>query len=410
MSQHEEDVEQAGEPWPGGEGGGAGKTECASEAAEARRLLERLLGASPLRRPILARSPELASLPLAELLIAESLRAEPRDAERSEELARLAMAIAHQGHPRAEAARADSVKARACALAANARRRRQERSVAEEMFRQAAFYLTGPPEAPERAFFCQLLARLRREQGRLDEAEGCLWRAALIYCRRGEAHAEGLCLAELGSALFDEGELDRALPPLERAWEAVDARLAQEPALRAGLMLAVCHAERGDEARALDLVLRTRPLFGGEVAGNLPMLAWLDGRAALLTGRLEEARGLLETARHGFLSERRLHEAALATLDLALLAAEAGRLGRIHPLYHDLGQFFPLNLRLAGVLRVLDGFGLVALKGKDVDLRAAAATVAARLRRLRRNPSLTLEISATPAPPTLEGAGSPPSP
>lgn len=377
----------------------------ATEAAEIRRLHRALMRVSVPRRQVLARSAEFASVPLAWKLLAESLREQPANPRDSEELARLALLIARQPHPRELASQVADARARACSLIGNARRLRQERTVAEDMFRQAAFNLTGPPDSPERAFYCRMLAPLRRDQGHLDEAIGLLWRAAAIYGGNEVDLDEGLCLAELGCLLLDEGQPERALAPLERAWRLLDPRFAPAASPRAGLSLALCFAEQGEVESALSLVERCRPMLE-RAGGDTPMLHWLDGRVALLTGRPEVARGLLEAARRGFFAGRRLHEASLATLDLALLAAEAGKLERFHPLLHDLGHFFALDLRLAAVLRTLDGFGLAALRGGG-DLRAAAATAADRLRRLRRSPRLGLEAggprSHAVAPPPAAG-------
>ncbi|MFP5289012.1 MAG: hypothetical protein ACLGI9_24960 [Thermoanaerobaculia bacterium] len=172
------------------------------------------------------RTPESArwNLRLAERLLEESGRTQPAEPEMSEELARLALLIATATEAPEEAARVEGVKALGYCLLGNARRLQEDPREAEEAFRSAAFHLMQPPDSRERAFYCRMLALLRREQGRVEEAVGLLWRAAGIYSGAGDAAEEGACLAELGLLLLEEEEHDRAVPPLARASE----RLAGE--------------------------------------------------------------------------------------------------------------------------------------------------------------------------------------
>ncbi len=91
----------------------------------------------------------------------------------------------------------DRIRARACCLAASARWLLGDVEGAESLFRQAAFQLTGPPNCSERAFYCQTLARLRRDQGQTDEASRLLWRATRLYIESGDREGERACLADL---------------------------------------------------------------------------------------------------------------------------------------------------------------------------------------------------------------------
>lgn len=376
------------------------------EAAAARRLAERLLASPPSERPALARSEGFRNLPLAELLTAQSRAAQPADPERSEALARLALLVAGRLQA-ASPGRVDSVKALAHTLAANARRLLRDRQGAEDLFRAAAFHLTGPPDARERATYCQALALLRLEQGRSDEAAGLLWRAAALFKAKGERAAEASCLARLGLAILDGGEPERAVPPLARAAAGLDPLRTPELAVRVRLGLALCNAALGRAATALRLVEEARPLFGLVLDGHeVAVSSWLLGRIFALTDVTGEAAELLELARARFLADQRLHDTALVTIDLAQLFAETRQTDRLHLLVHELIERFPASLETAGVLRAVAGFVSFAER-RDADLDAAAAMVCDHLRRARRaalpatEPGLEIALAPGPEEPVV---------
>jgi hypothetical protein len=113
---------------------------------------------------------------------------------------------------------------------------------AEAAFRIAAFHLTGPPSSFERAFYCLLLAPLRRLQARPDEATALLWRAVVLCGEIGAEQDLGAALASLGLAYLDEDDPGRALPPLRQAAALLDGSRWPELAGRARLRLAEAEA------------------------------------------------------------------------------------------------------------------------------------------------------------------------
>lgn len=164
----------------------------------------------------------MADLDGAELLLRQSELAQPAEPERSEELARLALLIVGRPHPARLLGRVEEVQARGLCLMGNARRLLGDLQHAEEMLRRAAYHLLGPPESSERAGYCRMLALLRRDQGRGEEAVGLLWRAARIYGDLGERAGEGDCMATLGLLFVERGELERAVDPLRRSREVLE--------------------------------------------------------------------------------------------------------------------------------------------------------------------------------------------
>jgi tetratricopeptide (TPR) repeat protein len=369
--------------------------------AEARRLMDRLLGSAADQRHVLAGTPEFRSLKLAEVLLLESWSLQPAEPALSEEMARLAFFVAAQPYEAALAGRVNDVKARSSVLVGNARRLAGDRLGAEECFRRAVACLTCPPDAMERAFYCQMLAALRRDQGRDDEAASLLWRAALVYNDNADLLEEGACLAELGFLSIAEDQFHRAVLPLSRACEVVDLHRDATLAVHVRLGLALCHASLGQEARAVRLLKATRPMYSrvADSPSQMAHVTWMEGRVAVLTGNLEEAPDLLDTARKSFLRQGKLHDAAFASLDLAAALARARPLESIHFLLHDVMESFPASVGQAGVLRALGSVERALAQGRRAELDAVIAAAADMLRLFRRNPLLAFEeLPRTGAP------------
>jgi hypothetical protein len=367
------------------------------QAAEVRQKMERLLDSPADQRRALAASPELRDLAVAERLLLESWDRQPVSPALSEEMARLALVIAAQWYAPEQAGRVDEVKARASVLVAGAQRLAGNRGEADQAFRRAAAYLTCPPDSVERAFYCQQLAALRHEQERDDEAAGLLWRAALIYNENADLLEEGVCLAELGFLFLAEDQPHRAALPLSRACQVLDLHRDPSLGVRARLALAVCHASLRSEAKALSALQSARQLYDRVAGSPLQMahVTWMEGKVALLTGNLEDAPELLDTARKAFLQQRRLHDSAFAALDLALALLRTGRLRSVQPLIDDVLRAFPADVEQAGVLRVLGMVETALARPSGEELEGRIAGAVARLRSFRRNPLLAFE--GTPA-------------
>lgn len=364
-------------------------------AAEAERLVEELLRKPVKERVALLGQHGFRNLCLADLLLDASGEATREDAERAEELARLALAIAGQPQPKEDLSWSEDVKVRGYCLLGNARRLLRDPRGAEEAFRSAAYHLTQPPDSCERAFYCRMLALLRQEQGRMDEAVGLYWRAAGIFRETGELLDEGECLAELGLLFVEEGEHDRAVHPLARAAEVVNGERTPGLAARVRLGLALCHAALGHRDLATREEEAAQP-FCERVADDDERagVCELRGRIAALTDRVEEGAGLLEAARLHFLAKGRLHQAALATLDLALLWDEDRRLERLREMTRELSDASGPTPQRAGVLDALRGFAREVARGPRAGLGEAASQAVEELRRFRHNPLLALEILA----------------
>jgi tetratricopeptide (TPR) repeat protein len=246
--------------------------------------LERLLATPPVLRPRLLREEEeFRDLDLAGLLLRRSEAAQPHAPRISEEMARLAFTIAEPMARSPWVGRSNDVKARACVLIGNVRRLERDTGAAEEMFSRAVFHLTGPPNCRERAFYCRSLALLRADLGQVDEAAGLLWRAALIYRETGERREAGSCLEQLGFLFLEEEQIERAVPPLTQACQALQPPADAAPYVRCALALAYCHAFLGEPETSRRFLHAARALYPHLPEGEpRTQAAWLEGKVAAL--------------------------------------------------------------------------------------------------------------------------------
>lgn len=245
--------------------------------------LDRLLAAPAAVLPELVGSDESRDLSLASLLLDSAEAAQPHDLDVSEELAGLAFAIAELMVQARWMGRANDVKARACVLVGNVRRMERDSEGADEMFSKAVFHLTGPPNCRERAFYCRNVALLREDQGQVDEAVGLLWRAALIDRENGESRDQGYCLARLGFLFLDEEQIERAVPPLTQACQALQT--PEDAVLYVGcvLALAYCHASLAEIEKSRRFLLAARSLYPHLPAGEpKAQAAWFEGKVVAL--------------------------------------------------------------------------------------------------------------------------------
>lgn len=296
------------------------------ERSEAEPLLRGLL-----RRPqeerlqLIRRSSRHRSWALADLLLDEA-RSQPP--ERREELARLALAIGSEGlAPHAERVVAGLLAAAECEVAESLRQRGDLAGAlagAEAAFGRAALHLHGSADTLGRATFCHLLAALRCDQGRTDEALGLLVRAADLLEDSGNRNARAAVLAELGFLALDRGEPERALAAFDDAG-AQGRNLSAELACRiaAGTALALACEGLFDDAFATLETIRDHYGWAPDSREGLRLLA-LEGRIALSLEQAGRAKKALTVAFHGFIQLGEPYEAVLAAVHLARALLQGG--------------------------------------------------------------------------------------
>lgn len=344
------------------------------ETGDLRQLMNELLAIEPHRRQEAVREQRYRSLVLAELLAKESGQFEETCPAKAEELAELARMVADQPHPGSMVARVDRVLAVSHCLHGNARRLSGDRPGAEQQFRRAAAVLTGPPDAVERALYCQKLALLREEQGRFEEATTLLWRAVGIFREARSAEGQVECLCRLGFLLLHGDDPEGASRHFAQARGLLAFESAPALAARCGLGLALCLAAAGEAEPARLLRDESRRLCEAAVESrHLLDLDWLEGRLAAVFGEHREAIAGLASVRRRLLAQRRLLDAAHCSLDLARLFAATGQTPRIRELIHEMHTTFPLSRDQARVLLALRDFLDAVRAGQDPEPAAREA-------------------------------------
>jgi tetratricopeptide (TPR) repeat protein len=316
----------------------------AEERVSARRDLDELLALTPAeRRERVSRAhTRFRSRTLAELLLAASAARMRRDPGEAEDLARMV----HEVLLRVPGALLESwsgrLTVRALAHEANARRAAGDLVEADRLFRGLRSRLASHPvDDPEvHAEICSLEASLRQDQRRFDEAQKLLSRAVLLHRQALSGVGVAKALIQKGAVHRGKGEVAEALACLEEAAgvlgdeERSDLRLCAV----SNRALCLCDLDRHDEAKAL--VEEHRDLY--DVAGDdwaRLRLAWLEGRIAHGLGEAA-AEEHLETARRGFLAAGNDFNAALVSLDLAVLYLEQGRRQELEELAVGLSTAF----------------------------------------------------------------------
>ncbi len=320
------------------------RRDLAAEQSAAPSLLEELADQPFDRQWMLVRSDSrFHTWAFCDLLLEASREWGFQDPGRALELAELGAAVAGQlSHAIYGEARVSDLSARAWATLANAERIRSDFRSAEKGFVRAERLLkNGTGDPLEKARVLLLKASLRGNQQRFDEALRLLDRVSAIARRCGDLHLGGKALIARGFICGVAERPSAAIQALEEGIELLDE--AAEPRLlvaaRHNLMLYLNEMGRQDEA--LGLLEKTRPLYvelGDRM--NLIRLRWLEGKIALAAGRLELAEPLLEQVGIELAQLNLGYDAALLSLDLALIYTRQRRSAEVRRLAEHMIPIF----------------------------------------------------------------------
>jgi tetratricopeptide (TPR) repeat protein len=265
---------------------------------------------------------------LCQLLLKESLEAAFEEPGQAVNLAELAVQISKSLDDAYDPHCVLDLRAKACAYLGNARRVLGELRSAETAFREAEGFLaasmTGNPLAEAEVLY--LKASLRREQRRFPEALRLLDQAVDLYQVAEDAHRQGRTLIKKAKVLEESGDLDGAIDLLPKALELLDT--AREPRLllygKHNFIGCLTAAGRHQEAQQLLPEMRrlseqcAKPL-------DLLRLQWIEAGIALGLGQLDQAEAQYRELQQQFFERRMGYDAALVSLDLAVLYAQQGR-------------------------------------------------------------------------------------
>lgn len=279
----------------------------------------------------------------AELLVDASRDTVRRDPARAQALAELVRPVLERSPEAAEATWADEVQARALGHRANALRVGGDLRGADDAFRRTRLWLANHPlnSSAVHAEVTNLEASLRFAQRRMDEAEHLLDRAVLLYRMEGDDAGVAKSLIMRGEVQRLGDDLDGARRSMGEALELLDPREESFLYVCAVGNLALYLCDAGLHAEAAELIADNRRWFSlHDETWTRLRLAGIRGRIEFGLGNLAQAEELFRQARDGYLAEELGYDAALASLDLALLLLADGRTGELKDTAHTIRRLF----------------------------------------------------------------------
>lgn len=304
---------------------------------------ELLEESAPGRRRLIENQPRFRALKLSELLLARSREAWFTDPAAAIELAELAVVVSerldtqHYGQALVEDARA-----RAWAYLGNAWRISSDLRRAEEAFLNAdEHHRKAGGDAYTGAEILSFKASLRNAQGRFEEASALLDSVIQVYREARDRHREGRSLIQKGTALSYGAQHAEAARLVRRGLAKID--IYEEPRLlvSARHTLIASLKGSGQPERALQALQETRGLYLeiGE-RSHLVRLRWLEGKIHRDLGHLDEAETALREVRDALVEQGLGLDAALASLDLAMIHLERGDTGELKRLAAEMIPVF----------------------------------------------------------------------
>jgi tetratricopeptide (TPR) repeat protein len=268
---------------------------------------------------------ELHTWGLCQLLLKKSREAVFSDPGKAVELANLALRVVRHLGEAYDSNWVRDLRARCFAYLGNARRVLGELRSADDAFVKAerclALSSSGNPEV--QVEILDLKSSLRRAQRRLDEALELADRALALYRELGDWHGLGKALLQKAKILEQAEEFDHAAQVLVQSAEELDPKSEPKLFLYSRFNLAVCLLQSGQPAEAERLLPELRVLLEKSSQPlDLVRLRWVEGNVHLSLGRRGPAEAAFREVQREFLERHMGYDAALVSLDLALLYAQ----------------------------------------------------------------------------------------
>ncbi len=298
---------------------------------------------------------EVKTWRFVEGLCHESAEDASADAERALKLAELALRFAERAPGRG--GRRSKLEGYAWIFLANARRVGGKLPDSEAAFARAeelwAAWTGVTPILLAAWRLPDMKASLRRHQGHFAEALKLHDQARML----APPEVAGRILLKKAFTQEQQGNSEKALVTLQEAEALIDA--TREPRLLFGVrfnrIVNLIHRERyAEAARSLPAVKSMvesadRPL-------DRVRVVWLESKIAAGFGRRAEAEELLDRVRREFLSREIAYDAAVATLELAVLYLEDGRSAEVRTIAAELAPIFAAQRVARETLAAVDLF------------------------------------------------------
>lgn len=357
---------------------------------QARALWERLKQRDAAQRKLLVEKvAEFRTWALSELLCEESIKTAGDSADRALELANLALRVAELA-PGDEAWR-QRVQGYAWAHVGNAWRVKGDLPAADEAFGRAqrlwSAGRTGDSGLLNEARVLGLRASLLRDQRRLTEALELLGQALAV-----DKASEAKYLLLNQAKLFEETDnFSRAVDALRTLAPLIESEGETRLlfVLRHNLVVNLCALGEYEETKQLLPDLKKLALkLGNDL--DLLRVQWLEGRLLAGLGNSDKAVETFFTIRKELISREVAYDAALVSLEIAVIYLEGGRTEAVKNLARQMASVF----RLQGIHRE----ALAALKlfrdaaEREIATLDLAQKLVRYLRRAKDDPSLRFEL------------------
>ncbi len=278
---------------------------------------------------------------VCQLLLKESLEAAFEDAGRAINFAELGVKVAQTLGDAYDPHWVLDLRARAYAYLGNAQRVLGELRSAETAFREAEAFLARSMTGNElvRAEVIYLKSSLRRAQRRLGEAIEMVERALAIYREQDDSQGVGNALLKRAKILEELGDAEEAIASLREAISIAEPLSRLDLYARHNLLNTLTLAGRHAEADQLLSEVRETFAQGGRPL-DLLRLRWIEAKIAFGLGRLQEAEESFRQVQEEFLVRGMGYDAALVSLDLAILYAQEHRTEDLKRLAAEILQVF----------------------------------------------------------------------
>lgn len=257
-----------------------------------------------------------------QVLLRASLESVFEDAFRAVNWAELAVRVAYELGDAYDPHWVRDLQARAYAYLGNARRVLGELRSADTAFREADECLSASLTGNMRieAEVLHLKASLRREQRRMKEAGALVDRSLALYYEEGDRQGIGIVLLKKAKILEEVGDLEASIELLWQATEEIASESEPQLAMYARHNLMTCLSLAGRHQQAAELLPQVRDLFAKSAKPlELLRLRWTEGKIALGLGNTGEAEKIFRQLQREFLSRGMGYDAAVVSLDLAIL-------------------------------------------------------------------------------------------
>ncbi len=264
---------------------------------------------------------------LCQLLLKKSREAVFDDPGKAVELANLALRIVRHLGAAYDSNWVMDLRARCFAYLGNARRVLGELRSADDAFVKAERCLarSSSGNVEIQAEILDLKGSLRRAQRHLDEALELSNRALALYRELGDLHGIGKVSLQKAKILEELGELAPAIALLRAATAEIDQSGELRLFTYARYNLLGCLIQAGQIDEAEHILPEVRDFLRDNAQPlDLTRLRWAEGLIHLGHGELGPAEAAFREVQQEFLDRHMGYDAALVSLDLALLFAQEG--------------------------------------------------------------------------------------